>query len=150
MADPFTVPNPQDDCLSEVGLIDTDDLSSECEHVAARLHYWLTAHADAVREASDAKTESRTVEAKVLLEIANNRWHVYNEGMTKVRPTEKILEAATRADERVVKAARSLNEAVHKRDKLGAVVESMKTKAVMLQSLGADRRAEMKHLEVSV
>jgi len=146
----MTIPNASEPGAHPETEIDPTRLGHEYTTLPGYVAFWATRHADAVYAAHQAKDALKGVRARVWQRAHDERWGVYTAGMTKQRPTEKLVESVTEQDPEVVEAQERLSVAQHERDRIGAVLQALEVKASMLISLGADRRTELKHLEVRV
>ncbi len=131
-------------------LVDPGRIQENYITLSGHIAYWCTLHADASFEVHQAKDALKAAEAAAYLEASESRWRIFDAGMTKQRPTEKVVESIARQSESVINAQAKLAAYQRERDRISAIVQALEAKASMLITLGADRRTELKHLNVEV
>ena len=131
-----------DDYVSDSTDIDENNLNQEYCRVSADLAYWNEEHAKATRRALLAKAERDRVHARIWSE---KRAESKLEGQ---KLTEKDIQALIAQDDEYFEAYSKWAEAEAAKTRLRGYCEAVSTKKDMLQSLGANIRAEFQDPQV--
>ena len=116
-----------------------ETLQEEYVRLPADLAYWSARFADALREFLRLKLKADRMEAQVRIEHRER----LSTGGGKV--TESMVDAAVETDPRLHEAQDAALVAECEKVRLYGVLDSIRAKRDMLQSLGAQVRAEMEH-----
>lgn len=123
--------------LSSVFSINPDDINSEFVTLPGNLGYWSAKYSEAFRSAALAKANEKQVRA-VYREVARERATA-----SKSKPALPDIEAQLEAMDEVQDAVDVTIEAEYEKNRLGGIVDAIRSKRDMLISLGAQLRAEM-------
>jgi hypothetical protein len=124
--------------LAECVTIYPEAVSEEMTRVPSDLAYWGERFAVALRAYLTAKLDEKRTHARVRILV--------REGLAQQgKVTEGMVDAATDAHPEVEKASLDTIEAEVEKVRLYGVVDAIRSKRDMLQSIGAQVRAEMQH-----